>query len=266
MAWGVAEALLLCMLGWAIEYVAQHPRTTLPHTARAVWAAPWAMPLSNGPLAAGLLLTAALASAVLRGDALPPLTFALATCALLLATMAARRRAAVFAYAAAGALVVAGLCQLYDWGFRQPQWFVLPAGLYLLALGACVRRFQQQRQLAQLLETGALLLMLGVSLGQSLRTEGIESQVYAAWLCVEALALLGYGVLAKLRAPFVGGLVFFVIGVLWLSADPLLALNKWVLLGMLGLLLVGAYLLLERRQQELIRAGRALIDRVSSWG
>jgi len=58
---------------------------------------------------------------------------------------------------------------------------------------------------------------------------------------------------------------FFVAGVLWLSVDPLMAMNKWVLLGLLGLLLVGIYVLLERRQQELARAGRALIERVSSW-
>ena len=258
MAWGVAEALALCVLGWALDFFRARQAGDSP---LAVWSAP----LSYGPLAVGVLLTAALASNVLQSTSLPPLTFALATLALICATTAAQRRRSEYAYAAAGALVLAGLCQLYDWGFREPQWFVLPAGLYLLALAVCIRRFQQDRHAAQLLEAGALTLMLGVSFGQSLRAEGLESQAYAAWLCAEALLLLGYGVLAKLRAPFIGGVAFFVMGVLWLSADPLMALNKWVLLGLLGLLLVGAYLLLERRQQELVRAGRALIETVSSW-
>ncbi len=259
MAWGVAEALALCLLGWGLDFVRSRQAGDSP---LAVWGAP----LSYGPLAAGVLLTAALASSQFERSSLPPLTFALATLALVFATTAAQQRRSEYAYAAAGALVLAGLCQLYDWGFREPQWFVLPAGLYLLALAVCIRRFQHNRQAAQLLESGALVLMLGISFGQSLRAEGLESQAYAAWLCVEALALLGYGVLAKLRAPFIGGVAFFVMGVLWLSADPLMALNKWVLLGLLGLLLVGAYLLLERRQQELVRAGRALIETVSSWG
>jgi hypothetical protein len=271
MAAGVAEALGFCLLGWLIEWrmkneelskIANPGALAILNSSFAIWS----LPLTYGPLAAGVVLTADLGALLTFGRALMPLTFALAMLALLLATLAARLRESLYAYAAAAALVAAGLCQIYDWGFRQPQWFVIPAGLYLLALGAALRRFQRQRQVAQLVETGAIVLMLGVSFGQSLRSEGIESQGYAAWLCVESLLLLGYGVLAKLRAPFLGGAAFFVAGVLWLSLDPLMAMNKWVLLGLLGLLLVGFYVLLERRQQELVRAGRALIDTVSSWG
>ena len=81
-------------------------------------------------LAGGLALVAPI-----RGE-LPPLTFALATLALLLATLAARRHRVEYGYAAGAALIAAGLCQVYDWGFHQPQWYVLPAGLYLLALAA----------------------------------------------------------------------------------------------------------------------------------
>ncbi len=176
-----------------------------------------------------------------------------------------RRRTAVYAYTAGAALVAAGLCQLYDWGFREPQWYAIPAGIYLLALAEGLRRFQGQRSLSQVIETGAAVLMLGTTLGQSLREDGLTSQLYAAWLCCESLLLLGYGVMRRLRTPFFGGVAFFVIGVLWLSVDPLMATNKWVLLGCLGLLLVGAYVLLERRQEQLTRAGRAWIERISGW-
>jgi hypothetical protein len=256
MAWGVVEALGVCLLGWAVETFERSNVQTFNV---------WRQPLSVGPLIAGTVLTAMLLSPATVGQNLPPLTFALATLALLLATLAVRRRTSVYVYGAGAALVAAGLCQLYDWGFRQPQWFVIPAGLYLLALAEGLRRFQSQRRLAQLIESGAIVLLLGITFGQSLRADGFESQMYAAWLCVESLLLLGYGVLAKLRAPFLGGVAFFVAGVLWLSVDPIMATNKWVLLGLLGLLLVGVYLLLERRQQELVRAGRALIETVNSW-
>jgi hypothetical protein len=116
------------------------------------------------------------------------------------------------------------------------------------------------------IEAGATMPLLGVTFGQSLRAAGLESQLYAVLLCGEALALLAYGVLRKLRVPFFGGAAFFVGGVVWLSVDPLLAANKWVLLGILGLLLVGLYVLLERRQEQLARAGRAWVERVSGWG
>ncbi|HEX9441115.1 MAG TPA: hypothetical protein VF909_15625, partial [Roseiflexaceae bacterium] len=128
-----------------------------------------------------------------------------------------------------------------------------------------LRRFQGRRNLAQMVETGAAVLLLGTTLGQSLRAVGLESQGYAVWLCAESLVLLGYGALRQLRSPFFGGAAFFIIGVLWLSVDPLLSANKWVLLGLLGLLLVGAYVLLERRQEQLARAGRAWVERLRGW-
>jgi hypothetical protein len=262
MAWGVAEALGLCLVGWAIEPRAKNQEP--PDVSRSWAPAIWHRPLWLGPLLAAVTLAGLLALAAPLRDDLPPLTFALATLALLFATLAARR-SAEYGYAAGAALIAAGLCQLYDWDFRQPQWYVLPAGLYLLALAEGLRRFQSRRGLAQVIETGAAMLMLGTTLGQSLRTDGLESQGYAAWLCVESLVLLGYGVLRQRRSPFFGGAAFFIVGVVWLSVDPLLAANKWMLLGALGLLLVGAYVLLERRQEQLARLGRAWVERISGW-
>jgi len=274
MAWGVAEALALCLLGWAVELrienVELKTRQTgvfliRPGAADSQFSI-WYRPLWLGALLAGSVIVAALLFVAPLTNILPPLTFALATYGLLLATLGVRRRELLYGYIAGAALVGAGLCQLYDWGFYQPQWYVIPASLYLLALAEGLRRFQGRRQLSQVLEAGATMLLLGVTFGQSLRAEGLESQLYALLLCGEALALLGYGVLRKLRVPFFGGAAFFVAGVLWLSVDPLMAANKWLLLGILGLVLVGIYVLLERRQEQLARAGRAWVERVSGWG
>jgi hypothetical protein len=261
-AWGVAEALGLCLLGWAIERK-QQPADKISATPSARQSI-WYRPLWLGPLLASVSLTGMLLAALDTGD-LPPLTFALATIALLLATQAVRRHTVVPAYWTGAALVAAGLCQLYDWGFRQPQWYVIPAGCYLLVLAEGLRHFQGRRQLSQMIEASAAMLLLGTTLGQSLHAIGLTSQGYTAWLCIESLVLLGYGVLRKLRAPFFGGAAFFVAGVLWLSVDPLLSASKWVLLGLAGLLLVGAYVVLERRQEQLARIGRAWAERISSW-
>jgi hypothetical protein len=256
MAWGVAEALALCVAGWLSAAVDRSGNQRI---------AIWHRPLWLAPLLAGLALVGALLVAAQAAYELPPLIFALATVSLLLATLAVRRRALGYAYGAGAALVAAGLFQLHDWGFRQPQWFVIPAGLYLLALAEGLRRFEGQRRLSQVIQSGATMLLLGVTLGQSLRAEGATSQLYAVWLCVEALLMLGYGMLLRLRVPFFGGAAFFVAGVLWLSIDPLLSTNKWVLLGILGLVLVGIYVLLERRQEQLVRTGRDFVERVSGW-
>ena len=50
------------------------------------------------------------------------------------------------------------------------------SGLYLLVLAEGLRRFQGRGNLAQMVETGAAVLLLGTTLGQSLRAVGLESQ------------------------------------------------------------------------------------------
>ncbi len=262
LAWGVLTASGLCLLGWGIaklnQQVALH--------ARVPGLAIWQQPLTAGPLIAGLGLSGLLLLRVVTTGELPALTFGLVNLALLLTTLSVRRHIITYAYGAGAALVGAGICQLYTWGFHDPQWYVVPAGIYLLALAEGLRHFQGQHQLSRMIEMGALMVLLGITLGQSLRTEGIESLSYGTWLCIESLLVLGYGMQRKLRVPFLGGILFFILGVLWLSIDPLLAANKWLLLGALGLLLVGVYVLLERRQERLLRTGRIWFERVSSWG
>jgi hypothetical protein len=253
LAWGVLETLAVYLVGWGAE------------RAGGVVLAPWRRPLSLGPLGVALVACAGLGALAPAAGEIPALTLALAALSLLLATHAARAREVLWVYAAGAALVLAAIGQLYDWGFRRPEFFAAPAGLYLLALGDGLRRFRGWVAPARTVETGGVVLLLGVLLGQSLRADGVESLGYATALCAASLAVLGYGVLAQLRVPFLGGASFFVAGVLWLSVDPLMAANKWLLLGALGLILVGTYVLLERRQDQLVRAGRALAQRIGGW-
>jgi hypothetical protein len=46
--------------------------------------------------------------------------------------------------------------------------------------------------------------------------------LYATLATLEALLILGYGTLARLRVPFVEGAAFVVAGAIWFSAGPLL--------------------------------------------
>lgn len=261
-AWLVAEAFGLILLGWMSERLPQG-RAPLLDRWRTVIYAPWIY----GPLTIGICATAATLQVRLIGETTPESqTFALATLGLVLATAATRLRSFNLAYAAGAAFVGAGLSQLLNWGFSEAQWYVMPAGIYLLAVGESVRRFQGRRHVAQIIDASALLLMLGTSFGQSLRSDGQESLVYGTLLCSEALVLSVYGTLRKMRAPFFGGIAFFVLGVLWLSVDPLMSANKWVLLGILGIILVGAYVILERYQERLTRAGRLWVEQIKAWG
>ena len=250
MAWGVAELLALTLLGWMFD--------------RMVGAQLWRRVTSIGALAAAGAATLVLV-AWLPVAGIPPLTFALATLALLLATLSARQRVFGYAYAAGAALVGAALCQLFDWGFSEPQWYVIPAGIYLLILATCLRRFQGRQQASRVIETGAIVMLLGTSLAQALG-QGGGGFGYDLLLFVEGLLFIGYGTLLRLRVPFLGGVAFFVAGALSLSIERVPYINPWLLFGGLGLLMVLAYVLLERRAEQLSRMGRNLVATLQAWG
>lgn len=243
-AWLVLELVGLCLLGWlAIRFGLDL----------------WRRVTGVGALGAAALLT--LNAAV--GIQFPPLTFALASLGLLLATLAVRERQFGYAYGAGGAFVGATLSQLAGWGVRELQWYVIPAGLYLLVLAGGLRRFQGQRRVSQLIEATAVMLMLGVTTAQALMPEG--GLFYSLLLFGESLLMATYGALSRLRVPFVGGIAFFVAGVLWMTVDTVRLANQWVILGIVGLLMVLAYVVLERHQERLLRAGRYWAGQLRAW-
>lgn len=245
-AWLVLALVGLSLAGWAATLAGL-----------SVWRRPTVL---GATAAAGALTIVAVAA----GGELAPLTFALANGGLLLATLAVRERKLTYAYGAGAAFVGSALSQLATWEVRELQWYVIPAGLYLLALAAGLRRFQGRRRTSQLVEAAAVMLLLGTSLGQALRPEG--GLPYSLLLFGESLAVAGYGALGRLRVPFLGGLGFFVAGVVWMTVDAVRLANQWVLLGAIGLAMVLAYVVLERHQERLTRAGRFWAAQLRSWG
>ncbi|MCS6879892.1 MAG: hypothetical protein RMK84_12825 [Oscillochloridaceae bacterium] len=243
-AWLVLELVGLSLLGW----LAIRSGLVL-----------WRRVTGDGALGAAALLTL---GATLGGQ-LAPLTFALASLGLLLATVAVREQQAAYAYGAGGAFVGAALSQLAGWGVRELQWYVIPAGLYLLVLAGGLRRFQGQRRASQLIEAAAVMLLLGVTTAQALLPEG--GLFYSLLLFGESLVMATYGALSRLRVPFVGGIAFFVAGVLWMTVDTVRLANQWVILGIVGLMMVLAYVVLERHQERLLRAGRFWAEQLRAW-
>lgn len=185
--------------------------------------------------------------------------------AILLSLIAVIRRSITVGYAASGVLMIGLLLQLFDLGFRAPQLYSMLLALYFILIAICVRRFQGYHATSRLIETGALLLLFGTTIGQAVTGDTVFNQTYALLLVGQALAALVYGIVFKLRVPFIAGTLGVMLGVLMLGVDPMLAMNKWILMGLLGITLVGLYVLLERRQDELRRLGMLWIDRVRAW-
>jgi hypothetical protein len=267
LAWLVVEMLGIVLFGWAVQVLVQKQTGFTGFTFHLRFAdavALWERVTSIGPLAASSIAILALGVLVPVGTLLP-LTFALATFALLLATLAVRERSFPYAYGAAASVVAAALCQLAEWGFSEPQWYVIPAGLYMLGLAACMRRFQGQRRVSRVIEAGAMVMLVGTTLAQALGAGG-GGYGYDLLLFIEGLLFVGYGTFLRLRVPFFGGIAFFVAGVLSLSIETMPLINPWLIFGGLGLLMVIAYVLLERRAEQLTRLGKQIAATIEAWG
>ncbi|PMP81880.1 MAG: hypothetical protein C0184_07640, partial [Chloroflexus aggregans] len=161
------------------------------------------------------------------------------------------------------AFVAASLGQFLVWDLREMQLYVIPVGVYLLAFANGIRYFQRQDRLARMVDTGAVGLLLSATFLQAV---GSPSNVgYILFVSGESLLIATYGALMRLRVPFVAGLVCFGLGILWLVGNAARMLNQWLLLGLVGLLMLLAYVVLERQQELLRRAGRDWAARLQQW-
>ena len=182
---------------------------------------------------------------------------------VLLVTATFRERRSIYAYLAGAVFVTASLGQFLVWELREVQLYVVPVGIYLFALAAGIRTFQRQVSVARLVDSAAVCLLLGVTFIQAGGSG--ENVGYVMLFGGESLLVMAYGILARLRVPFIGGVAGLVIAVLWMVAYAASMLNQWLVLGLLGMLMLLTYVLLERQQEQLRRLGRDLVMRLQEW-
>ncbi|WP_322511462.1 SCO7613 C-terminal domain-containing membrane protein [Chloroflexus sp.] len=242
-AWLALALAPLVLAGWAAR--------------RFAFGAIWQRSTLWLPLAVGVVTT------VVAAFELRALVVALVNAGVVFVTAIVRERRSEYAYLAGAAFVAASLGQFFVWDLREMQFYVIPVGVYLLALAQGVRYFQRRDQLARMIDTSAVALLLGATF---LQAAGSPSNIgYILLVGGESLLVAAYGALARLRVPFIGGIASFVAGVLWLAANAARMLNQWLLLGGLGLLMLLAYVILERHQELLRRAGQDWAARLQQW-
>ena len=145
----------------------------------------------------------------------------------------------------AGWLLFAFYTQAWD-GLRQAQWYALPTGLYLLGISA-MEWHTGSKSLARGLDYAALFLMFGSLFWQTL----IFGWQFALLLGAEGLGIFLLGSARRLRRFFYAGILAVVLATLGQLINALQAVNQWVSFGMIGLLLVGAAILVERNLDDI---------------
>lgn len=141
---------------------------------------------------------------------------------------------------------------LLIWGLREVQWYVIPVGLYLLAIGYLewsggwpgARGSPAERSLARWVDRAAMLLLLGSAFWQSLGDHGGR---YALLMGVEALVIAWWGSARRLRRFLYTGVVAVVLDVAGQLIDPLLSADSWIVFAVTGSGLLVLAILAERR-------------------
>jgi len=150
----------------------------------------------------------------------------------------------------------------FIWGMREPQWYAVPAGVYLLGVGY-LEWIQNRRTLARWSDRAGLVLLLFSSFWQSM-TEP-NGWPYALLMGAEALAIAWWGSARRQRRFLYFGVVGVILDVAGQSIEPLLSANRWIVFGVAGLILVTVAVFVERRLEALTRLSRELRERLEEW-
>ncbi|NWJ96455.1 MAG: hypothetical protein HXX20_11795 [Chloroflexi bacterium] len=149
---------------------------------------------------------------------------------------------------------------------NQLQFYVIPLGLVCLVFGWQERNGRSPRT-ANLLEGLGLTILLSTTLMQAFgwQTFGLGKTWYGIWLLLEGLLVLGFGAARRLRYYFFGGLAALLLDLAALSVDPIRATDKWVVLGLTGLVLIGLALFLERKRESVILISKNWFGQLHQW-
>ncbi len=251
---------------------------------RARQACIWIRPLAWGGLA--LSAAALLAALIYGGGALgqvaralsdPEVTigdyaaqarmlmWVLALCGLLTLATALVRRLWVLSYGAV-ALVLAAWAIWWRFFIRlhNAQWYAVPVGLYLLAVGWLEWR-QGRKRVARWVDGAGILVWLGTAWWQSFPGVMEDGWPFALIMGAEALLLMWWGSARRLKLFLSVGLVSVVLDAITQSIPPLLSANRWIVFGVAGTLLVGLAILVERRLEKIRELSAELRVRFEAW-
>jgi hypothetical protein len=257
---GVVVLAGLGGLGLALALAAR--LAALPRAPRAVQL--WRQPLDHVGQALSVLSVAYVLPLVMTPTSAVTATLAFAGLHGLL--VAYRQRSYRLGYGAVALLLAAWCLELAYGEVTQPQWYALPAGLYLAAVGYLERRVGR-KPLALMVEGLGLAVLLLTSFIQSLRG-GSAGVPFFLLLTVEALAVIAWGAVRRIKSPFFVGLlasVLNVIGqvvVLFAGGSGLI---RWLIVGATGLIIVVLAIFVERQRERIIAVAQAWRETLVTW-
>lgn len=144
------------------------------------------------------------------------------------------------------------------------QWYAVLAGLYLLGVGWMEWR-QGRKSLARWIDGAGMLVWLGTAWWQSLPGVMVNGWPYALLMGTESLLLVWCGSARRQKRFLYIGAVALVLNVVTQSIEPLLSVNRWIVFGIVGALLVGLAILVERNLKTIRELSAEMRVRLEGW-
>ena len=110
-----------------------------------------------------------------------------------------------------------------------------------------------------------MLVWLGTAWWQSLPGVMPSGWPYALIMGFEALVLIWWGSARRQKSFLYIGATAVVLNVVTQSIEPLLSVNRWIVFGIAGLLLVGIAVLVERKLEAIREMSADLRGRLAAW-
>ncbi len=229
-------------------------------------ALPWAV--VEGLDVVGPLIRAASGRAVTAAEYAPQaqvLMWVLSITGLLYLATALVRRLWVLSYGAM-ALLLGAWALWWRFFLHMPnfQWYAVPAAVYLLGVGWMEWR-QGRKAVARWIDRAGLLAGLGSAWVQSMPGVMQTGWPYALIMGAESLLLVWWGSARRQKLFLYVGVVGVVVAALTQSIEPLMSANRWIVFGIVGTLLVGLAILVERKLEQIRELSTELRLRLEGW-
>jgi hypothetical protein len=278
LVWPTALALLALaygLVGYLFSW--RRKKSALPLQERSLWERPlcvggWVLSTYSLLMAIGLgvdvvtfTMRAILGRPVIAASDLPKVQMVVSVLSVvglfyLAAAVVDRRRWP--GYAAVGMLLGAwSLEWRLVWGMREVQWYAIPAGLYLLAVGY-LEWTHGSRSLARWIDRAALVLLLGSSFWESLTRE--PGWVYAFLMGVEGGLILWWGSARRLRRFLYAGVLGILIDIVAQLVEPFLRADP-IVFFVAGILVILIGILIERNLERVRAFSRERLEQLEDW-
>jgi hypothetical protein len=174
---------------------------------------------------------------------------------------AAGRRIISQAYLGLGSFIIVIWAVLKSLGVSEPQAYIIPPGLTLLAVG-WFERSRTGEIPYRVLTYAGLILLLGSALIQSIPSGAYN---HAILLGVESILAIGWGMRSHCRCYVqIGGIAFLANAIVQL-VPGFIDLPRWIQIGLTGTILLGAGMAALFRREQILNTRRRLTDEWRQW-